>query len=249
MSAKNRISIMIMAVILFFPFYLSAEEPLVFGVLEDLPPYQYKEDGQLKGLDLDIGKEISDRLGIKITYKAYPWTRIKKYAEEGKIDGILSMFCLDKYLEILDFAESVLTTKISVFALKESNLKIERLEDLKDKKVGVIRGYTYTPEFNDYKDLKREECDDDKMLIRILEKGRFDVAVAEELPFRFISRQLGFQNKFKELYTLSETKVCMGFSKKALGPKSKILADKVTEIFLNLKAEGVIQRVLDKYVQ
>jgi polar amino acid transport system substrate-binding protein len=224
-------------------------QSLVFSVLEDLPPYQYNENGALKGIDLEIGEEIFKRLGFKIIYKPLPWTRTKKYAAEGKIDGILSMFCLDKYLEILDFAESALTSKLSVFAPKESHLKITHLMDLKGKSVGVIRGYTYSSEFDNYKDFNRFQCDDDKMLIRILEKGRIDVAVAEALPFWFISRQLGLQSKFKELYTLTETKICIGFSKKALGSKSRILADRTSKIFLDLKAEGVIRKILDKYLK
>jgi hypothetical protein len=41
----------------------------------------------------------------------------------------------------------------------------------------------------------------------------------------------------------------MGFSKKALGAESKIWAERVTNIFQKLKEEGVIQQIVDKYLQ
>lgn len=244
----KKMTVLITAIFLILPLNVPAET-FVFGALEHLPPYHYKENGQWKGIDIEIGKELSERLGFEIKYEGLPWARMKKYAEKGKIDGIISMFCLEKYFEIVDFAESPVIADISVFARAGSDIKVSGLDDLKGKSVGIIRGYTYSPEFVSRRDMKKMECDNDEMLVKILEKGRVDVAVAENIPFRFISKKFGFQNRFKKLYTVSGNKVCMAFSKKALGRESKVWAGKVSGIFRKLKEEGVIQKILDNYLR
>lgn len=248
MRMDKKIMFMITMIVLSLSFTVSADM-LIFGVFEDLPPYEYTENGELKGIDIEIGREIFSRLGTEIRYEVLPWARMKTYAKEGEIDGILAMYCLETYLDILDFAESPIRAEISFFARKESTLNISGIDSLKGQSVGVIRGYTYTPEFASYTDITRDECDDDEMLVKKLAGGRFEVAVAEDIPFRFISKKLGFQDTFKKLYTLTEHRICMGFSKKALGAESRIWAERVTDMFQKLEEEGVIQQILDKYLQ
>jgi len=231
------------------PFAVSAET-LVFGVLEDIPPFQYKENGELKGIDLEIGNEIAKRLGIEFRYEGLPWARIKKYAEDGtEIQGILSMFHLQKYFDIVDFTEYIFKTKICFFVLKDSQMQFSKLDDLRGKKVGVIRGYTYTPAFDAFQDMERIVCDNNETLVRMLEKKRIDIVVAEEVPFLFTAKNTGFHDRFREIHTLDENLTCMAFSKKALGEKSKVMADRVSEIIRKMKEEGELQKILDKYIK
>ena len=231
------------------PFHVSAET-IVLGVLEDIPPFQYKENGELKGIDLEVGNEIARRLGIEFRYEAIPWARIKKYVAEGtQIDGVLSMFRLEKYLDIVDFTEHIFKSKICFFAMKDHEMQFSKLDDLRGKKVGVIRGYTYTSEFDAYQEMEKTVCDSNDMLAKLLEKKRVDIVVAEEVPFLFTAKKIGFQDRFREVYTLDENLTCMAFSKKAMGEKSRVMADRVSEIIRKMKEEGEIQKILDKYIK
>ncbi len=239
----------ITAVCMAIPFSVSAET-IVFGVLEDVPPFEYKENGELKGIDLEVGNEVAIRLGIEFKYQAIPWARIKKYLEDGTdIGGVLSMFRLEKYFDIVDFTEHIFNSKICFFALKDNQMQFSKMADLKGKKVGVIRGYTYTPEFDAYQDMERIVCDSNDILVKLLEKQRIEIAVAEEVPFLFTAKKAGFQDRFREIHTLDANLTCMAFSKKALGEKSKVMADRVSEIIRKMKEEGEIQKILDKYIK
>ncbi|MEZ4525041.1 MAG: transporter substrate-binding domain-containing protein [Desulfobacterales bacterium] len=246
---KNVFYAIVMFVCLVMPLRVWAET-FVLGVLEDLPPFEYRENGELKGIDLEIGNEIAKRLGIEFKYLGLPWTRIKKYAEDGTdIHGILSMFRLEKYLPIVDFTEDTFISKISFFVTKESTMHISGLEDLRGKKVGVIRGYTYTPEFDAYKQMERMVFDSNDVLAKVLDKNRIEVVVAEEIPFLFTARKTGFPDRFRAVCTLDENPTCMAFSKKALGEKSRIMADSVSEVIRKMKEEGVIRNILDNYIK
>lgn len=243
----KKIVMLSMAILLILPLHVLADS-LVLGSLEDLPPYQYMENGEWKGFDIEIGNEVSKRLGKEIKISGLPWARIQKGLEKGEIDGVISMFCMDKYLNVVDFTEPTNVSKVSVFAKKGSNIKVSSIEDLKGKKVGIIRGYTYDPEFSAYQGFERVVCDDDEMLIKMLSKDRFDVGVAEDKPFLFISKKLGLSNNFEEVYTITENNLCMAFSKKALGEEqSKALADQVNQILKDLKSEGIIEQIMVKY--
>ncbi len=239
----------ITAVCMAMPFDVSAET-FVLGVLEDIPPFQYKENGELKGIDLEVGNEIAKRLGIEFRYEAMPWARIKKYVADGtQIHGVLSMFYLEKYLDVVDFTEHIFKSKICLFAIKDSQMQFSKLDDLRGKTVGVIRGYTYTPEFDAYQEMERTVCDNNDTLAKLLEKKRVDIVVAEEVPFLFTAKKIGFQDRFKGIYTLDENLTCMAFSKKAMGGKSRVMADRVNEIIRKMKEEGEMQKILDNYIK
>lgn len=41
-------------------------------VYDDYPPYSYKEDGKLKGIDVELGKMLADALGVNVSYLVRP---------------------------------------------------------------------------------------------------------------------------------------------------------------------------------
>jgi len=41
---------------------------ILIAVYEDFPPYSYSEDGKLKGVDIDIGRHIAEKLGVEARF-------------------------------------------------------------------------------------------------------------------------------------------------------------------------------------
>jgi len=119
------------------------------------------------------------------------------------------------------------------------------LDDLKDKTVGVVREYSYSPEFDNHKGLKKDESADDTMMIRKLGEGRTEFAVGEEGNLKFISIQIGI--KLETAYLLLEDPNYLAFSK-ASGDKGKSLAEKFDQTMRQLRKEGVIEKIIAKYL-
>jgi len=223
-------------------------EKVVFVSPENIPPKIYKESGQLMGTYVDIIREVCKRLDIDPEFRLYPWKRAVKNVKEGRADAIFPPFQTEKRTEFLYFpSEPMTATRTVIFARKESGVKISGLDDLRGKIVSVVAGYSYSPEFDRLGELKKKECYIGvEQQVRTLHKGRMDVAVAAERPFRFFAKKLGLGEFFKVVFVLSEENSYVAFSK-AKGLKSKLLAEKFGQTLSQLKKEGVIKRIEDKY--
>lgn len=234
-------------VLLFLPLNVSAEK-MVFGMVDDFPPYQYTEAEKPCGADADIVSEVCIRLGIEPEFQVMPWKRVLKNAEDGDISAVLALLFKEERTKVLYYTkEPIHINRDSVIALKGSGMKISGLDDLKGKKVGVMSGYSYGPDFDNYKELNKILCDDHKSLIRILDAGRIDAAVAAETPFMFNSKKMGFKDRFETVYVISENPAYTGFSQKSCGENGKIMAEKFSEVLRQLKAEGMIEKIMEKY--
>ncbi|MDM8550649.1 transporter substrate-binding domain-containing protein [Desulfobacterales bacterium HSG2] len=251
-NLKEIVTVLLAVAVFLSPVRVFAEKA-VFVSLEDLPPKVYKEDGKLKGIYVDIIREICKRISIRAEFQLYPWKRCVMMVKDGDADAIFPPFLTQERTEFLYFpSEPMTVTRNVIFARNKSGIRIERLDDLKGLIVGINRGYSYGPEFDAYKkNLKLEYCKDEEMQIKKLSEGspelkRMDVAVASEEPFRFKSKKLGFSDTFEVIYVLSEKPSYVAFSK-AVGQKGKMLSEKFSQALSQLKKEGIIQKIQNNY--
>ncbi len=136
--------------------------------------------------------------------------------------------------------------KMIIFTRKGSNLKISKLDDLKDKTIAVISSYDYGPEFNKYSGIKKEECKNNEDLLKLVIKGRRDFAATEESVAIYTAKQLGFEDEIEIIFTLIEDPLYVTFSKSS-GILGKSLSEKFGETLRHLKEEGIIQKIINKY--
>ena len=86
------------------------------------------------------------------------------------------------------------------------------------------------------------------MLVQNLSKSRIDVAVAHEFVFKFASRQLGLQDRFKEVYPLSQYPSYLTFSK-TLGEKGQQLVKDFDQVLRAMKNSGRIEAIINSYLE
>jgi polar amino acid transport system substrate-binding protein len=238
----------LMMFVLLLPVSATAEKIIIAG-LGTFPPYQYEENGQMVGTDPDTAREVCKRLGIEAEFQIMPWKRILVSAEKGLVTAVVALLHTEERTQFLYYTdETIHVQKNVIMASKEKGIKINTLDDLKDKTVGVVREFSYGSEFDSRQGLKKEICDDQKEVVRMLDKGRIDVAATSERPFRFMCKEVGVQDHFEVVYVLSENPTYMGFSK-AGGEKNKVLAEKFSQTLRQLREEGVIQKIIDKYLR
>lgn len=243
----KKVFVIVLMSVLFFSVNVSAEQ-LVFSVLEDFSPYQYMENQKSAGCDVDIMNEVCRRLSIELKVKPLPWKRALKTAENGDSSGLLSVLHTAERESFLYFtSEPIHIQKNVIVARKESGIVIKSFDDLKDKKLGVVANFSYGPEFDKYEGLNKAVCNGQEELVRILDKKRIDVALGAEDPFRFIWKKLDLKERFEIVYVMAEIHAYTGFSKKGCGENGKVMAEKFSEVLRQMKAEGVIEKIMEKY--
>jgi len=242
---KKLVITLIAAVFIIAPINALAE--MLSFVTTEWEPYVIKKDNEVTGTDAEIVREICRRIGVEPKIEELPWKRALKYVEEGKADAIFTPKYTKERAEFLYYpSESLNMEKLIIGALKGSGIKLNKMEDMKNQTVGVVRGYVYCPEFDNYQEIKREICDDDNQLLRILSHKRIPLAAfTDEGNMKFISKKSGIE--VETVYVLSETPSYVAFSKKALGEKGKETSEKFSQILRQLKDEGVFQKIRNKY--
>lgn len=102
-----------------------------FAMSGGYPPFNYFTDNdELTGFDVEIGKEVAKRLGVKYEPVTTDWSGILEGLRSGRYDGIFgSMAVTDERLKVVDFTDPYYYSGAQLIVQKDS--KITGPEDLK----------------------------------------------------------------------------------------------------------------------
>lgn len=185
---------------------------------------------------------IFDRLNIKAQTTRLPSARSLKNANQGIDDGVIGRIKgLDKKLtNLIRVPEKVLDLEFVAFS-NDKNLKINNWADLKQYNVGYIRGWKiYDKKVVSYKSLIKVK--NSRQLFKLLEKKRVDVILSQNIPGRYMMRQLNYYpHQVKPSLLSREMFLYMHNKHSRLVP----LISKELKI---LKNDGTYQRLYDKYI-
>src|SRR5579884_82173 len=171
---------------------LRAKGELVIGTDATYPPFEYIENGQLKGFDIDLGNEIGKELGIKVRWQPMAWNGIFGALETGKIDMIMSGVTIteERKKKGNAFSRPYFLSGQTI-ARRTGDQRIRGLQDLKDKIVSVQEETTgqYALQKIGVPDdhiLKFDKLQDGLLDVR---NGKSDAAVADMPALKTILRK------------------------------------------------------------
>jgi len=118
---------------------------MVVGISFDSKPFGFKDsNGQIKGLEVDLAREISKRiLGAenKVSFKNITLQDRMHAAMSGDVDMVISTMTINRQRKkLVDFSVPYFIAGQAICVRKDS--KIDSLEDLLNKKIIVILGTT-----------------------------------------------------------------------------------------------------------
>ena len=110
------------------------------GVLSELPPWGFlDQNGNLAGYDVDVGKLIAEKMGVKAEFVGMTVAARIAQVMTGKVDMLLAtMGMYPDRAKVVQFTEPYAGLKIIMLAKKSQ--KIEKLEDAANLRIGVTRG-------------------------------------------------------------------------------------------------------------
>lgn len=218
------------------------------------PPKVWLDQGEAKGILVDIIRELEPELGVTFEFELYPWKRayLKLLHCEG---GIVGLSKNPDRLHLIDYSEAMFTDEIILVVIKGKEFPYNGIEDLKGKSVGVQRGASYGSRFEMAKDKIFIAEYDDSSISRLLKLlyGRMDVALinpgkAALKSFLESNRTLN-QNKdrfivLKKPFQYDQN--YLGFAKSA---KKKAFLQKFNQALLKAKQTGKVQKIINRYMQ
>jgi len=231
------------------------------GVLmESYPPFSFlNEQNQLDGFDVDVAKAVAQRLGVKLKLQTPSWDVIAAGHWNGRYDiCVCSMTPSKARAEVFDFpVEYYQSPAVIVVNAKDQNIVMGK--DLSGKKVGVISASTYEAYLN--KDLLIEGAED-KPLSYPFE--RVQVAPYDNETVAFQDLALGTGVRLDAMVT----NLITARERIAQDPRFKIAGDtlyaepnvvaiekgdpqwnaKVTEVVTQLKADGTLSKISQKWI-
>ncbi|MCJ2162927.1 MULTISPECIES: transporter substrate-binding domain-containing protein [unclassified Pseudodesulfovibrio] len=156
------------------------------------PPYQMNTQYAVTGLSAELVKAVYNRMGItRVEIQSRPWKRALDMVRFGEAEALFSANFTSDREDYLYYPDEPLFESQWVIWTK-GNTQIQSLEDLKGKTIGVVLGYSYTPEF--WKFIKTycnvEEVYNDDSNFKKLSLGRLDATVAEYANGLFLAEKL-----------------------------------------------------------
>jgi len=160
------------------------------------PPYYFVADGALRGAVIEVAQQIAKQLGHTLIFEQYPWPRIQRYLSQGKIDMVLLYSKTPQREQFAIYTDFPHMYDASYLAIKKGqSIDFDGdLSKLQRYKFGNIRGYSHGASYDSAANLSKHHANDEKQLIRMLLKGRIDIAVTNKAVMSVHAKKYGVLN-------------------------------------------------------
>lgn len=210
---------------------------------DQFEPFSYIDNGEMKGIDVDIAKEALSRMGYTPVFKQIEWQKKDEYLRSGEIDCIWGCFSMDDREDLYAWVGPYLFSNQSVMVKEDSD--IYSLADLKNKIVGVQATSKAEWAFEN-----NEELSDIRYLYTFstinevfisLQRAYVDAVAGHELALKALIRGNDDYRFLDE--SIMTSKLGVAFKKDYDQSFLTLLANTLHE----MRNDGTIKRIVDSY--
>lgn len=226
---------------------------ITFGYTSWKPIYYLSKDDEPRGIYAEILEELFEKkLGYEVVYKAYPWKRCQKYLELGKIDFTIMMPSKER-LKYSDKSQNVFYDfYLNVFTYKghpliETIEKIKTVDDIKRLKIISVTnaGNGWHKKNIDAYGIETIYLNKESQIFTFLSLKRADIIIDVLAPSLNVIREQNLQDSI-QVTTARFGPTSMHLMMSKLSKHRKLLPA-IDKAFSELKANGDIRRIVDKY--
>ena len=223
---------------------LSTVEPgkLIMSTNAAFPPYEMTTDsGEFEGIDIETAQAIADKLGLELQIDDMDFDAALLAVQQGKADMVMAgVTVTDERQNVMDFTDSYATGIQSIIVKEDSD--IASVDDLAGKKIGTQRGTTgYLYCSDDFGDENVVAYDNGLTAVQMLNNGQVDCVVSDNAPAKeFIAANPGL--KLLDTAYVEESYAI------GVGKGNTELKDAINTALEELKADGTLQAIVDKYI-
>lgn len=230
----------------------AADKPLYFVCGEGFPPFSYKENNEIKGMDVETVLEMAERLNIKVKIELKPWNRVLSMTELGKCDGAFSCFKTEQRQRFALYTAPVNYSTYSIFVKKGNEFEFSSITDLYGKLFGKNRGLAVSDEFDQaVKEGKISVIEISSNLVDLAMLNRFDMFVDNLLLTQYQLKKKNLSGQITPLpRPVTKARGAYLIISKASAVKEKeALINKMTKVLKEIHSDGTIQKIQYKYLK
>ena len=236
-------------------------------VIEDYPPYEYVDQGQVTGINVDLISTILDRLGVPHEFKpeTYPFPRVDMLLRKGKIDAYPSLSYQPDREDYILFSEEqklaamegripsdhLWVTEYVFFVRRQAEdaLRFESYEQMQKDgyRVGVLREYSYDKAFRDAT-LDRRPFSTATEALQALAEGKVDVFPMDRTIGHWLIRRAGLEGQVSALpRPLFSKAYLMAFARHSHFPDIAGIHERFYKELRAMRDSGDVEAVINRY--
>lgn len=152
-------------------------------------PYEFYQDGEIVGVDIDIAKEIAKELDKKLVIKDVSFDFLINEVKSGKADfAAAGISITDERKKQIDFTDEYTTSNQVVIVRKDS--KIKSFSELPNKKIAVQLGTVADLYVSDnYPDATLVQHKKYLSAVEDVKANKVDCLIMDELPAKEIVKE------------------------------------------------------------
>ena len=224
------------------------ELPTVIVGSDNYPPFNYEDaDGKPTGIDVDLATEAFSRMGYRPVFVTIDWEAKKELVESGAIDCIWGSFSIDGREDLYNWTVPYMYSR-QVVAVREDS-DIYTFSDLAGRRIAVQS--TTKPEelFLSGEDARIPKIDklfsvqNRELIYPYLSKGYADAIAAHETTILQCMADYDLEYRI-----LDEPLLTVGLGVAFSKGDGRGLAERLSEVFLEMKRDGTMERIIGKYL-
>ena len=222
---------------------------------EELPPYNFNQDGLVQGISADLLLELMKRNGISIDrsdIKLLPWPRAYQTVQDMPGSILFSAARTAQREKLFQWVGPITDLTIGLVALKKNNIKLHSLKDVKKYRLGTIRDGAPeqlvlrggVPE----SDLDR--IADPVLNIKKLQAGRIDLFAFSVPSTRYLMLKEGIDpDEYESVFTLKQADLYYAFHRGTDDELIRTLNKTLQEMKEpDTTGKSPVDRIIDKYL-
>lgn len=228
---------------------MTTEHLTIARSIDDWGPNEFMGiDGKPTGFHIDLIQMAAEQLGVEIEFISMPWKRALKTIEKGEVDAIsYTIFSKDRTNYLIYEDGNAISIGSTRFAfLKGKNFHYDgTIESVKDRKIGVIRGYSYGKKFDRNKLTNLVNVNSEEQLLLMLLEKRVDLILVniDHLKYKY-SHLPEFADVASMDIASDSYDIFLAFSKKRGHEK---LAKRFAEIIPKIRSSEKYQQIVQSY--
>lgn len=242
----SRLPVLLLSVLL--PALALADPHVLRVVTSDYPPYEYLEDGEVRGTHTDIVRQVLSSMGYLPDIRLLPWARAEASARAGTSDMIYSLTSSRDRKRHYYFTTPLSEARDVFFKRKGRDFQWQELDDLAGLRIGLSAAYSYAPEFMKWlaagnaRVTQISQESPELTGLRMIARGRIDLFICDESVCSYLLEK--HLSEFPELAEVTALPTTIGakrgfraaFSRQH--PRGKALRDEFNQVLSDLRSVG-----------